>query len=402
MMIIHRLTTVAELDRLAGAWNELAGGIPFRRHEWLASWWRHYGAGGELYTLAVYDGAEKPIGIAPLFLERSRVQGRVLRVLGTGEVCSDYVGLLCRAEQAAEIAVSLADWLCAAADDRENGWDALRWEGIDSRDEVVARMTEELAARGCLVNRRDGPNCWRLELPSSWSAYEASLSKSHRKQVRRLIDRTLDKNRTVLHTVTDKSQLAKGRQILIDLHQRRRRSLGQAGCFSSGAFAAFHDEVMERFLAAGMLRLHWLELDGEPAAAEYHVSGGGVIYGYQSGVAPELLHEEPGRLAAIATLRLAIEQGFTAFDFLRGDEPYKAHFRAQPRPLVEYRIAPRRAGCPLAASGVEREGECQGLVASGPRRRKAVAGCGGKHPLSGAINFAGRDRALCHSGNRCF
>jgi CelD/BcsL family acetyltransferase involved in cellulose biosynthesis len=342
-MIINRLTTAAELDRLAEPWNALAGDIPFRRHQWLAPWWRYYGASCKLYTLVVHDTAENLIGIAPLFLGRSPVQGRVLRLLGSGEVCSEYVGILCRADHAAEVVANLAEWLCTAADDRENGWDALRLEGVDSRDEVVARLAEELASRGCLVDRRHGPNCWRVELPSSWAAYEASLSKSHRKQVRRLIDRTFDSGRAVLHTVTDKSQLAKGRQILIDLHQRRRLSLGQPGCFSSSAFAAFHEEAMERLLPERMLRLHWLELDGEPAAAEYHVSGGGVIYGYQAGVAPELLQEEPGRLAAIATLRLAVEQGFAAFDFLRGDEPYKAHFRAQPRPLVEYRIAPRSA-----------------------------------------------------------
>src|SRR5207244_453594 len=80
------------------------------------------------------------------------------------------------------------------------------------------------------------------------------------------------------------------------------------------------------------LRLHWLELDGRPVAAEYHIAGEDIVYAYQSGIEPEVLHEEPGHLAAIATLQLAIAQGYRAFDFLRGDEPYKAHWRAQPRP----------------------------------------------------------------------
>jgi CelD/BcsL family acetyltransferase involved in cellulose biosynthesis len=38
----------------------------------------------------------------------------------------------------------------------------------------------------------------------------------------------------------------------------------------------------------------------------------------------------------------AIEEGYQFFDFLRGDEPYKAHFRATPTALLETRfIAPR-------------------------------------------------------------
>ena len=100
---------------------------------------------------------------------------------------------------------------------------------------------------------------------------------------------------------------------------------------------------MPQLLAAGTLRLHWLEIDGVPAAAEYHLGQAGVVYCYQSGVAPELLDEEPGRISTIATLQLAMQQGYRTIDFLRGDEPYKAHFRAQPRPLVTCRIAPPRA-----------------------------------------------------------
>ena len=44
----------------------------------------------------------------------------------------------------------------------------------------------------------------------------------------------------------------------------------------------------------------------------------------------------------ILCIRAAIEEGHTTFDFLRGDEPYKAHWRATPRATVDYRICPDR------------------------------------------------------------
>ena len=65
-----RLITTDELESLAGSWNALAGGMPFRRHEWLSAWWRHYGAGCELYTLAIEE-QEELIGLAPFYLQRS-------------------------------------------------------------------------------------------------------------------------------------------------------------------------------------------------------------------------------------------------------------------------------------------------------------------------------------------
>src|SRR5690606_7532363 len=110
-------------------------------------------------------------------------QGRVLRLLGTGEVCSDYLGLLCNTQRQAEVALALARWLRHSAADSENRWDALELESLDAHDSATRRLIDELVPRGCLVHHAEGTACWRLELPSTWSDYEALLSKSHRKQV---------------------------------------------------------------------------------------------------------------------------------------------------------------------------------------------------------------------------
>jgi CelD/BcsL family acetyltransferase involved in cellulose biosynthesis len=181
-------------------------------------------------------------------------------------------------------------------------------------------------------------NCWRLELPGSWEAYLAQLSKSHRKQLRRLENRVLAAGRARLHTITQPEELDRGLAVLIDLHQRRWRACGQPGVFGAPRFRAFHRDVARQFLESGQLRLHWLELDGQPAAAEYDFAGDGVIYSYQSGVDPARRAEEPGRLITIAVIQAALAEGCRAIDFLRGDEPYKAHWRAEPRACLRAEI----------------------------------------------------------------
>jgi CelD/BcsL family acetyltransferase involved in cellulose biosynthesis len=100
--------------------------------------------------------------------------------------------------------------------------------------------------------------------------------------------------------------------------------------------------VAGKLLELGQLRLSWLELDGTPAAAEYHLVDSTATYAYQGGVDPERLYEEPGRLSTILCLRRAIEEGHKQFDFLRGDEPYKAHWRAVSRPTYDDRVVPNR------------------------------------------------------------
>jgi CelD/BcsL family acetyltransferase involved in cellulose biosynthesis len=100
--------------------------------------------------------------------------------------------------------------------------------------------------------------------------------------------------------------------------------------------------VAGRLLKRGELRMSWLELDGSPAAAEYHFADRGATYAYQGGVDPTRLEEEPGRLSTILCLRRAIDEGHGRLDFLRGDEPYKAHWRAEPRATYDYRVVPNR------------------------------------------------------------
>jgi CelD/BcsL family acetyltransferase involved in cellulose biosynthesis len=100
--------------------------------------------------------------------------------------------------------------------------------------------------------------------------------------------------------------------------------------------------MAQRMLERGQLRMSWLSLDGTPAAAEYHFADNKATYAYQGGVDPDRLNDEPGRLSTILCLRRAIDEGHKRFDFLRGDEPYKAHWRAEPRTTYEYRAVPNR------------------------------------------------------------
>lgn len=348
-MHVKRIHTAAELAGLAPAWEQLAGRTPFLSGDWLTGWWRHYGASlpdAELSVLGVFDG-NTLLGLAPWYIERQRQLGRVIRFLGTGEVCSDYLSVPCERGSEEPVAGALSRWLvdehpAEITADGAARWDVLELTDVDPRCEVVPRLANLLADEGCPVDRRTGPNCWRLQLPESWEAYVSQLSKSHRKQVRRLERDLTTSGRAAFHTVMHSSELDEGWNILVELHQRRRQSLGEPGCFSSPQFAAFHRAVAEAFLRAGRLRLHWLEWDGRPIAAEYHLAGDDAVYAYQAGIDPDALQVEPGRLISIAVIRQAIAEGRRAIDFLRGDEPYKAHWRAEPRASLEFRIASRR------------------------------------------------------------
>ena len=370
-MLVRRLSHLTDLEPLRAPWRGLTRGVPLLGWEWLATWWGHYGPptarGSELFCLAVVDAQATLRGLAPWYLRRG-VQGRQVLFLGSGEVCTDYLTVLSAPGWEARVAESLADWL---GDGRrrigssrpyhpDDAWDQMEFTGVDAGDPMMAELMRAFRARGLLVHERPGPNCWRLDLPSTWDEYVARLSKSHRKQVGRCQRRVFDTGRARLTTVADESQLQRGLEVLVELHQRRRRSLGDAGRFADPRFDGFLRAAAERAWQSGTLSLHWLELDSRPVAAEFHLAGTETLFAYQSGVDPDALDEEAGRLVTMATLQRAIERGYRSLDFLRGDEAYKAHWRAEPRPSKEYRVigtgglARIRHGVWLAGQNVKR------------------------------------------------
>ncbi len=333
---VHRYDSLEAIANLAEAWNQLASGHAMRSYEWHSCWWSHYGQ-QELCVLTVVDADGTLIGVAPWRIERSTRQGSVLHWLGDGEVCTDHTTVLARPGREDVVAQALADYLVDMQD-----WDLLQLDDIDADDPIIEKLISSLRDQDCRTHAQPAGACWAIGLPEDWETFLARQSKSHRKQLRRAERRVLESDACQWHSVASADQWQQAWPLFIDLHQRRRQSLGEPGCFASPRFEAFHTELSQRLLHKGLLRLSWLELHGKPAAAEYHFAGSGSLLAYQGGVDPDMLDDEPGRLSMIATLKAALEEGVATYDLLRGDEPYKAHWRAEPHATVHARIVPPR------------------------------------------------------------
>jgi CelD/BcsL family acetyltransferase involved in cellulose biosynthesis len=350
-MRITRHETFDELAPWRGRWNELARELPFRRWEWLASWWMHYceyGLNKSLLLLAAWEES-RLIGLAPWYVSRLWPDGKAIRPLGSGEACSEYSTVLCESGFEDGVAGIIAEWLMDAssvASDDGIEWDRLELLSAAGTDTVIPCLLHHLSQQGNSVYSRQGPNCWRIDLPDSWEEFVSRLSKSHRKQVRRAA-RRLSAGEVFCRVARNDDELDRGFRILVDLHQRRWTKLGQRGCFGSSRFLDFHRECAPRLFRAGCLDLIWLELDGRPLAAEYHLINSDTAYAYQAGIDPDRLGEEPGRLALVATMQHHIAQGRKHYDLLRGNEPYKSHWRAVSHPMVENWVIPQRASARL-------------------------------------------------------
>lgn len=367
MLTTHLVTARADFAALEIAWNILAVGEPMCSWDWHATWWKHYGNSDdfELHVLALYEESEEGrgplVGIAPWYMERTGLHGNVLRPLGSGHVCTDHQSLIARPDYLATVAASVADYLT----ENDDTWDQLELPSVDDGDEGIGMLVAELEARDALVSCQKAGNCWVIDLPESWEEYLDSLSHSHRRHLRDCYKKKIDTGRCAWHRVQSVSELDVAWPILVDLHQRRRAQLGDAGCFASREFGEFHRDIAQRLLDKGQLRLSWTELDGTPFTAEYHFSSPETVYTYQSGMDTDRLKEAPGRATYALTIRAAIEEGFTKFDFMRGDESYKAHFRGIAVPNFDYHVYPNRRLARLRGHVALAAGTLKGWVKTG-------------------------------------
>ncbi|HEY5860193.1 MAG TPA: GNAT family N-acetyltransferase, partial [Actinomycetota bacterium] len=123
----------------------------------------------------------------------------------------------------------------------------------------------------------------------------------------------------------------------------------------------------------GHLRLILLEIQGRPAAFDLSVGTEGYTFSYQTGFDPVFARLRVGQVVLAQMIARAIDRGDRILDLGRGDEEYKAHWRATPMALDSAQVAQRRPTAMarfLAVAAFDRFARSRaGQVAKEARRR---------------------------------
>jgi CelD/BcsL family acetyltransferase involved in cellulose biosynthesis/SAM-dependent methyltransferase len=250
---------VGELERLAAAWNRLAGpsAAPMQTHEWSLAAARTLHAGARLCVLTVRRGAELA-AVAPL-VEVIRGGVRWLEILGA-RTLSEPVALLSDGADS-------RDALCRTMLAQRS---PLLLQRIDGDEWVRAIRTQ---ARGrALVSTHPGGRCLRVEFTGDWQQYLALFSKSRLATQRR-----------------KQRQLAKAGPVVSEFHELRpaevraalhavfevelRSWKGEAGSavLQKPAMFEFFCELGAHCAADGRLAIRRLRVGDETAAVHVGV-----------------------------------------------------------------------------------------------------------------------------------
>ncbi len=333
---ITRIRRASDLDVHLDAWRDLAAGVPMRSPEWFLAWWQHYATtSDELCILLFHEPRGLLVGLAPLYLH-SAGKRTTVRLLGSGVASTNHTTWLAAPGWETPVSDGVARFLL----DSTPGWNEVHLEWVDVGDPTINATVTCLQENGCLLRKTPRRHsCWEIALPATWDEYLKMLSKSHRKQCRKLQDAFFESGRVRVHHAESETDFRKGFEILLQLHAARwGKPSKPLGFFSDSTFRAFHESVARELLDRKQLLLMWLEFNGKPVTVEYQFIGRKTVYSYLAGMDSSVSAFAPGNLSIMASIQYAIEQGCESFDLSRGDQPYKANWRATPTACHDIRI----------------------------------------------------------------
>jgi len=323
---IESIVEPRKMIALESEWRNLADICPtatvFQTYEWNVTWWRYFGRsfGRKLRLLCFRDTQGALVGLAPLMITPFHlVTLRRVAFLGLGT--SDYLDLICApghedaVEQAFHQALS-----------EMSGWDMVDLQQLRQGGLLCSQSTGTSLFKSSETSQEA---CPYIDLPETWEEYLKSLGKKTRSNIS-YYDRGLTKVYDVeFESVSDDDVLKEEMENLFDLHQRRWNQRWLPGVFGTKRVQQFHHEVARMLMHKGWLRLFVLRLDGLTQAALYCFSFNGRTCYYQGGFEPTLSKLSLGTVLTARAIHTSIDEGKKVFDFLRGDEPYKAKWTSQ-------------------------------------------------------------------------
>lgn len=344
-MHVSTINTLIDLDALRDDWRRLhsqdAHATAFTSWAWLRTW-----AEVSPYPWSVLvardSGSRQITGFFPISPRGSRAAHRIDQIReihAMGDPSADYRGFICDAERESTVMHAFADHL-AAADD----WDRLVLKDVmdDRLPGFVARVREREPGIDCL--EQPGNACPLLKLPSTWEAYLSEcLTPPSRKSLKKRL-RIAGEHACQLTTTATHGDFERHLQSLLRLCELR----GKDG----SEHLQRSRRLFESCLAEGDAEIAVLWIGAEPAAAQgsFVDRTNRSIGHYLTGFDEKFAELSPGRVMDALCIRSAIDRGFNAVDFLRGDEPYKHQLGARPRDTTHVFISRRGVMRNLRAS----------------------------------------------------
>jgi hypothetical protein len=335
---IDIIDTLSSLARLEDNWNAVYEADDeaqvFLSWKFLNGFLSHSSGAWFILAAKADEAADTPyVAFFPLRLNTTINNADVfheIRMAGAG----DYTGIVCRRDAENKVIPAIARYI------RKMNWTRFGLDNLrmsERRVRLLLACFPKAAFRSTeidMVSKFDGIDlrlCPYVTLPNDWDGYLESLSANTRQKIRRLL-RLVDTTGEYRITVATPETFATDLKTLLRFWEARWRS--RKGDRMDGLVRS-NEVILTRSFQSGLLYLPTFWHGDRPVAAlatlvaqrkrtfSFYMTGRDETFdGPPSGV---ILHS--------FSIRHAIANGFTEYDFLRGNEPYKYSFGCTERKL---------------------------------------------------------------------
>lgn len=329
------LSVASDRASVKDAWDRLEAMTPlmgaFATWAWHDAWFRSVAPDARPQVLVAAGGCGNVVSLAPFCAMAWRDLGLKLpafRFSGVDVVSADYMDLLAEPSRRAEARALVLDHLAGVV---RSGRLVVLAE-IVRGSEMDEALTAWLARTGFVHRIQEERICPYLELPATFDAYRASLSKNTRSLLGRRV-RQLEEAGCELRRLSGRDEVASFLPRLFELHEARWRQQGQTGTFIRKGFKEFLAEFVAK-APQSVEPFVWALFDkGQAVAGLLFFRFGDTVVYYQGGWDPDSPHARLSPSFALMSKAIAgaIADGCKTFDFLRGDEGYKKKFTSTSR-----------------------------------------------------------------------
>jgi CelD/BcsL family acetyltransferase involved in cellulose biosynthesis len=341
-LTVELLCEPHQLAGLAAAWpteRALAGraGATFRSHEWLLTWWRHFGgaaSGRSPFVIAARGGSGRLVGLLPLYLERAPARALVrARLMGDGPVGSDYLGVICDTDHDEPVARTV--WAFLRGQLARAAIDLVELDAVDP-DGALAREIAAAPPAHLFVRTHRGRPCPLVRVPGDFATYLAARPAGVGAQLKRRRRWLAAQPGFALECLTRATEVRAAFPEFLALHRERWAAEGGGDGIATAALEAFHREAVGLLAERDAVELHFLRVGGQRRAALYGLVEPQRFFFYQSGHQRAWRPRSVGTVLLGAVLERCAARGLE-FDFGHGDERYKLGWANAARQVVSLR-----------------------------------------------------------------
>jgi CelD/BcsL family acetyltransferase involved in cellulose biosynthesis len=310
------VSTVVELESLAGSWRELWNSNPnreiFQHFDFIREWIRAFGEGEGLLT-PVVRARGNVIAILPLVK-----QGRSVRFIGHS--VSDYNDVLC-APEVANAALDTA--FSTLLNVRPGAWDTIILERV-REDSQLARYIREAPQWRKLIQYSAPTPCPILTLNEEKQALlDGILGKDKVKKTSKTIQRLGDIS---FRHIESAAEIREHLAAFAEQHISRSFLEGRRSGFLRSDYRAFYQNLVEALDVSEELRFSVLEVNGNAAAYHFGFDLGQKYLFYKPTFDIDLWDYSPGQVLLFKLLEWCRTSDTRAFDFGEGPETYKYRY----------------------------------------------------------------------------